>query len=124
MSARVLAAAVALMASGCGQDMNTGVDPRPPDAGQLIQANDVTREYLLAASNGDAERLCALRTRGALRGLGGRRACLGKLTGIGATTARRTSAQATQRGKVLLVNLRTEGRRYRVSKIGAAAFAD
>ena len=55
MSARVPAAAVVVLAAGCGEDP------------QLAKADEVARTYLRAAARGDAERVCAMRTRGALR---------------------------------------------------------
>jgi len=58
MSARVLVAAVVVLAAGCGQDSNTGLPYEPPpDAEQLVKADEVARTYLLAAARGDAERL-------------------------------------------------------------------
>jgi hypothetical protein len=81
-----MAAAVSVLALGCGQNAkNAQVElpyERPPDQEQLIEADELARTYLRAAADGDSERLCALRTRGALRELGGRAACERKLTGV------------------------------------------
>jgi hypothetical protein len=46
--------------SGCGADE---------------RANDLARDYLRAAAEGDVKRVCALRTDGALRRWGGQAAC-------------------------------------------------
>jgi len=79
----VLAAAVVVLAAGCGQDSKTGLPyESPPDAEQLVKADEIARTYLRAAASGDAERVCAMRTRGALRELGGRAACERQPTGI------------------------------------------
>jgi hypothetical protein len=47
MSARVPAAAVVVLAAGCGEDP------------QLAKADEVARTYLRVAATGDAERVCA-----------------------------------------------------------------
>lgn len=46
------------------------------------RANKVVRAYLRAAADGDAQRLCALRTAGAVRRWGGRAACERQAEGI------------------------------------------
>jgi len=110
---------------------------------------------LLAAARGDAERLCAMRTRGALRELGGRAACERQPTGIevfhhrrlsgtdlaaaevrpGDTSGRGITARVVAdygqavldsghavAGKIHEVDLRMEGGRYKISRVGAAVF--
>jgi hypothetical protein len=149
---------VAVLAAGCGQDSNTGLPYEPPpDAEQLVKADEVARTYLRAAARGDAERVCAMRTRGALRELGGRAACERQPTGIevfhhrrlsgtelaaaevlpGDTSGRGLTARVVAdygqavldsshavAGKILEVDLRMEGGRYKVSRVGAAVFVD
>jgi hypothetical protein len=147
MSARALAAAAAVFAAGCAEGSQE----------QLARADDVARAYLRAAANGDAKRLCAMRTRGALSALGGRAACEHRPPGVEVFHRRKlsaadltaakvlpedTSADGTRArvvvdygeavidsghavsGKILEFDLRMEGGRYKVGRVGAAVFVD
>jgi hypothetical protein len=144
------------MTAGCSQDSNTGLGIRmPPDSEQLVKADEVAREYLRAAAAGDTERMCRMRTKGALRELGGHAACLREPKPVGRNFGRPLSpsqleaakvlpaetrgvgptaqvmvdyGQATFEsghpvaGKVLEFDLRLEGERYKVSRVGGAVF--
>src|SRR5215212_1485607 len=102
MSARVVAAAVVVLAAGCGQDSTTGLSSEsPPDAEQLVKADEIARTYLRAAASGDAERVCSMLTRGALRELGGRAACERQPTGVEVFHHRRLSGTDLAAAKVL-----------------------
>jgi hypothetical protein len=157
VSPRVIAAAVVVvMTAGCGQDSNTGLNlPRTLDTDQVVEANEVAQQYFSAAARGDAGRMCAMRTKGALRELGGRAACLREPKPVGRNFGRSLSSsqlaaaevlpgetrgtgptahvmvdygKATFEsghpvsGKILELDLRLEGGRYKVSRVGGAVF--
>jgi hypothetical protein len=74
-----LAGLAAALCAGCEQDGATG---HPPSPERLAHANEVAGDYLDAAAEADASRLCALRSEGAVSRWGGRIACEHRAKGL------------------------------------------